>query len=61
MHLPKMVYFLSKCVAFAYVMKNCERFVFIPLLAMATIPRLLNCKAASVSGTQRGIDIEMQT
>ena len=38
---PKMVYLRSRCGAFAYVMKNCERLVLAPLFAMETIPRAL--------------------
>lgn len=53
---PKIVYFPSRCGCFAYVMKNWDLLVSWPEFAIATMPRLLNCRASDVNvvivGTQ---------
>ena len=45
-YVPNTGYTLFKCVALAYVMKNCEPLVLGPLLAIDTTPRWLCCGGA---------------
>lgn len=39
---PNIVCFLLRCCAYANVIKNCELFISLPVLAIASIPLLLN-------------------